>query len=257
MSSHIIPTLRISVFLLALIHVQGWADELHFSSGETQTILLELYTSEGCSSCPPADAWLSRYTTSPQLWSHIIPLAFQVDYWNYLGWTDPLSKPEFSTRQRQYARKGYAGTVYTPGFFRNGHEWRGWFRGQPVAMENRATVGTLSVSMVGNVITAVYRPAQPRKDPLLLTSAGLGFQLEHKILSGENSGRTLKHDFVVLSLEISDATTPETATTGYHWQLTHQYENEKTHPIKALAFWVTTPQDPAPIQATGGWLTLP
>jgi hypothetical protein len=73
-------------------------------------ILLELFTSQGCSSCPPADALLTELGKKPG----VITLSFSVDYWNYLGWHDTLSSPENSERQRDYARSRGDGRVYTP-----------------------------------------------------------------------------------------------------------------------------------------------
>ena len=59
-----------------------------FESGVTRTTLLELFTSEGCSSCPPAEKWLSQLKSNPDLWKKIVPIAFHVDYWDHLGWRD-------------------------------------------------------------------------------------------------------------------------------------------------------------------------
>src|SRR6266853_2095647 len=64
------------------------ASPITFQSSETQTTLIELYTSEGCSSCPPAETWLSRLKESPALWKDFVPLAFHVDYWDYFGWRE-------------------------------------------------------------------------------------------------------------------------------------------------------------------------
>jgi len=79
--------------------------------------VLELFTSEGCSSCPPADRLLPQLTT---LDSNVIPLSFHVDYWNHLGWTDPFSKAEFSERQRHYAERFHLESIYTPQLVING-----------------------------------------------------------------------------------------------------------------------------------------
>ena len=98
-----------------------------FKSATEQTGMLELYTSEGCSSCPPADSWLSSLKNEDGLWREFIPLAFHVDYWDYIGWKDRFASPKNSNRQRQYARGQSLKTVYTPGFLYNGEEWRGWF----------------------------------------------------------------------------------------------------------------------------------
>ncbi|MCK5360690.1 MAG: DUF1223 domain-containing protein, partial [Gammaproteobacteria bacterium] len=64
----------------------AYAEEKHFSSGEGKVNLVELYTSEGCSSCPPAEKWMNNLKDDPRLWQHFVPLAFHVDYWDYIGW---------------------------------------------------------------------------------------------------------------------------------------------------------------------------
>ncbi len=76
------PKLALVALLLSLAPLMS-ADPVQFQSGATQTSLLELYTSEGCSSCPPAEAWLSRLKDSPKLWKDFVPVAFHVDYWDY------------------------------------------------------------------------------------------------------------------------------------------------------------------------------
>ncbi|MCA1925053.1 MAG: DUF1223 domain-containing protein [Thiobacillus sp.] len=97
------------------------------SSGDTQARLIELYTSEGCSSCPPADHWLSALPVSPD----IVPLAYHVDYWDRLGWRDPYGQATFSQRQR--TRNRGTGWVYTPQVMVDGDDWRYWHRGLPAA----------------------------------------------------------------------------------------------------------------------------
>jgi hypothetical protein len=90
-------------------------------------MVIELFTSEGCSSCVPADKWMATFTEHPALFTNIVPMAFHVDYWNYIGWTDPFAKREYSQRQRNHEKTGAIKSVYTPGFVINGQEWRGWF----------------------------------------------------------------------------------------------------------------------------------
>ena len=90
--------------LVAAIVSTASAEPTKFTSGAQQVAILELYTSEGCSSCPPAESWLNNLKASPDLWKHFVPVAFHVDYWNSLGWTDRWSSPEFSERQRDYAK---------------------------------------------------------------------------------------------------------------------------------------------------------
>ena len=90
--------------------------------------LLELFSSEGCSSCPPTETWMRSLRSQTGLWKSFVPLEFHVDYWNNLGWSDPYSQAEFSARQRTYAAQGKAASVYTPGVFCDGQEWRDWSR---------------------------------------------------------------------------------------------------------------------------------
>jgi hypothetical protein len=74
-----------------------------FESGEVQNSLIELFTSEGCSSCPPAEKWISALKSNQDLWKKTVPVAFHVDYWDRLGWRDRFAKPEFTSRQQHYA----------------------------------------------------------------------------------------------------------------------------------------------------------
>src|SRR5881409_4325855 len=89
-----------------------------FESGDTQSSLIELFTSEGCSSCPPAEKWLSALKSSSDLWKKAVPVAFHIDYWDHPGWRDRFAKPEFTSRQRRYAAAWGGDSVYTPGFGR-------------------------------------------------------------------------------------------------------------------------------------------
>ncbi|MEO6488604.1 MAG: DUF1223 domain-containing protein [Ferruginibacter sp.] len=88
------------------------------SSNSKGFVVMELFTSQGCSSCPPADALLGKYTLLDN--DQIIPLAFHVDYWNRLGWKDPFSNSEYSKRQRDYAMLIDNSSVYTPQLIVNG-----------------------------------------------------------------------------------------------------------------------------------------
>src|SRR5437867_10546167 len=116
-----------ALVILTIWLVAGYvfgSEPVTFESGDSQTTLIELFTSEGCSSCPAADAWISQLKESPDLWKKIVPVAFHVDYWNNLGWRDRFAKPEFTARQRRYVATWRGDFVYTPGFVANGREWR-------------------------------------------------------------------------------------------------------------------------------------
>ncbi len=94
--------------------------------------LVELYTSEGCSSCPRAEAYLAGLIDSPGLWRDVVPVAFHVDLWDHLGWADRLASTRHTTRLEDYARRWNAERIYTPEFVVDGAEWRGYFDGLPV-----------------------------------------------------------------------------------------------------------------------------
>src|SRR6202051_2661024 len=113
------------VFLLGAI-VLSSAAEMRFENGPQQTALVELYTSEGCSSCPPAEAWLGRLKIDPGLWKGYVQGAFHAHYWDNLGWTARVERKDFTARQHTYANAWRASSVYTPCFVRDGQEWTDW-----------------------------------------------------------------------------------------------------------------------------------
>jgi hypothetical protein len=219
-----------------------------FESGETQTTLLELFTSEGCSSCPRAEKWLSALKSNPALWKKIVPIAFHVDYWDRLGWRDRFAKREFTGRQQRYAATWDGNSVYTPGFVVNGKEWRGSFgsNGMPTSSSQN---GVLRVSLGDNgKLDATFIPKTTQPRALALNVALLGNNLESDVKLGENSGRKLRHDFVVLDLIKIDMVNESNRWTG-SVTLPTPSGNDKP---SALAAWITA--NGTPIQATGGWL---
>lgn len=217
-----------------------------FNSGPNKVSLLELYTSEGCSSCPPADNWLSDFQDQPTLWQDIIPVAFHVDYWNHLGWKDPFSSATHAQRQYQYQRHGNIRSVYTPGFVLNGRESRNWFYKNALPEINEPA-GELTLHVDDKAaITATYQSKHHQQQPLVLNIVLLGFDLETRIAAGENRGKVLKHNFVALSHQQSLSSTRQ-------WQVSLPapvVDSNRT----ALAAWISTTDNQAPLQATGGWL---
>lgn len=180
------------------------AAECSSKSGHQITPLLELYTSEGCSSCPPADKWLSNLKLGAD---KVVPLAFHVDYWDYIGWKDRFSKPEYSDRQRKTAAFGGAGFVYTPQFVFNGKDFRGWDGSRlnqviEASLKQAARADlTLSAANQANGETLLTATAQAVKTNDLKNADIFIALYENKLVSrisaGENSGRELKHDYVV------------------------------------------------------------
>jgi hypothetical protein len=221
-----------------------------FESGETQSSLIELFTSEGCSSCPAAEKWLSGLKSNQDLWKKIIPVAFHVDYWDRLGWRDRFAKPEFTARQQRYAAAWGGDSVYTPGFVVNGREWRDWFGGNAIP-KSSTRVGVLRVSLGSDgKLSATFVPPTTQSGSLALNVALLGNDLESDVKRGENSGRKLRHDFVVLDLAKSEMTNQ-----GNLWTGTVLFSNNAgTDKATALAGWVQSAETGSPIQATGGWL---
>ena len=219
------------------------ADPLVFNSGATQVTLLELYTSQGCSSCPPAERWLNEYVDSEDLWTRTVPVAFHVDYWDYIGWKDIFASPGHGERQRDYARAGRARTVYTPGMFVNGREWRGWTFGLKPRASARQP-GNLSMTIADDRLEARYPAAAAA---LELHIALLGFGIDTRIESGENRNSTLRQEFVVLAHEV------HTRTDG-HWDVYLPGDRSGQAERYGVAVWINAPGKPAPLQATGGWL---
>lgn len=235
--------------LIMILFIAAWsgsATALELKSPPQRVTLLELYTSEGCSSCPPADRWLSRLKTDKRLWQEIVPVAFHVDYWNQLGWTDRFSNPRYSQRQRDYKHHNHLNVVYTPGFVKNGREWRGWFNRQALSNNSPSTAGVLQANIDKDNGSVEFKPAIPTATPLILNVALLGFDLATEVKRGENRGKRLEHDFVVLEFQQHQQTTNKP---GHQWQL----PGINGHKASGIALWVTHLNDPTPIQATGGF----
>jgi hypothetical protein len=243
--------------LLVLFSVQAASAEptrasARFSSSAKQAALLELFTSEGCSSCPPADRWLSTLKTDSRLWRNVVPVAFHVDYWDYIGWRDRFASGKFSDRQRRYAHEGGVGTVYTPGVMQNGREWRGWYRNQPLD-SGAPDAGILTLEVAASRVAVAYRSVGEANAAMTVNVALLGMGIESDVSAGENNGRTLQHDFVVLGLE--------SAALAVHGQ---RYSAELALPLAsepapryAIAAWVSAAGRQAPIQSVGGFLGYP
>ncbi len=204
--------------------------------------LVELFTSEGCSSCPPADQRLSTLLEHPQLWRRFVPLAFHVDYWDYLGWQDPFADSRFSTRQRDKRARGELRSVYTPAFVIDGQEWRGFFRGQDWPLPPRRDGGRLTAELDGDQLRVSFVNDQAPAE-LKAQVALLGFGLGSDVSRGENRGRRLEHQFVVQSLQQQSG------------QRDWQFHLPKVAGEQlALAVWITAGDAGQPLQVLGGWI---
>jgi hypothetical protein len=247
--------MKLICFLGLLAGVAANAGPIAFQSSERQASLLELYTSEGCSSCPPAESWLSRLKTAPGLWGGYVPVAFHVAYWNNLGWHDKLSSEQFSARQQNYAQVWSAENIYTPEFVLNGKEWRNWIGLKGVPSASATRVGVLQVrSDDGKHWQANFVPAEKGWANYEVTAALLVSEIGSDVTAGENSGRHLNHDFAALSL----ITRPlASQTNGLQGRFIIDGEPKGITGRLALAVWVTHSGYLEPLQATGGWLPKP
>ncbi|MBI5611515.1 MAG: DUF1223 domain-containing protein [Gammaproteobacteria bacterium] len=234
---------------ILLVPTAGAAEDVRFSSGPGQTVLVELFTSEGCNSCPPAEAYLNRFVNDPALWKKFIPLAFHVDYWDYLGWKDRFAQPAHAERQRRYAQQRRVSTVYTPAFVVNGQGWRpSWGGGEPVG--GGVSVGTLTVDITGQEFEARFDVSPPASNALQLNLAVLGMGLVSEIQAGENAGRRSQHEFVVLAHK-------QIASDNGRWRdRLPAVDRDQRARRMAVAAWVSRPGDLAPLQATGGYLPV-
>jgi hypothetical protein len=230
----------------------SWSSAQTLRSTEQQTLLLELYTSEGCSSCPSADRWLSTLKDDNRLWTQIVPVAFHVDYWDYIGWKDRFANAKYSMRQRHYAINGNARSVYTPGFFQNGKEWSRWFRNKNINPVHTNQAGVLHADIAANKIKVSFKPGNIKAPQLLLHIAMLGFDIETEVKAGENDGKKLHHDFVALTWKTFRS---NFNNVQYYWEIDRAVLVTNNETAMGIALWVTRADDPTPLQAIGGWLS--
>jgi hypothetical protein len=195
-------TATVLAIAAALLPLQGHAGCVA-QSGPRTAALVELYTSEGCSSCPPADRQLSRLPQALDAGAMVVPLSLHVDYWDYIGWSDPFAQSVFVTRQRWLVHANQGTVVYTPHFFVGGTEFRSWegsLRDEVRRMN--ATTAAAQVRIEANVnaggmlslsASAIAPPGTASDLYLAVNESGL----VSKVMRGENSGVTLTHDHVV------------------------------------------------------------
>ena len=193
--------------LLSLLPIAaaGASAECSVSSGSHRVALLELYTSEGCSSCPPADRWLSSLAAKGIGNERVVPLALHVDYWDYIGWRDRFAQPGFSERQRQMAVLDNSTVVYTPQVMLNGRDFRAWrntlrLERELAAISTASAQATIHLALKQSRpytldISAVAQNTQEGNHALFL--ALYENNLTSVVKHGENAGSTLHHDFVV------------------------------------------------------------
>ena len=233
------------------------AQDLVFNNHGAKASLIELYSSEGCSSCPPAEALVNKLKAAPGLWREIFPVAFHVDYWDNLGWPDRFASAAYTQRQRDYAERLKQDSVYTPEFVVNGLEWRGGLLGDRLSSLSAAKSGDLTVTVQadGKKIGARYlAPDAAAGTDLTLNVALLGFNAVTDVMSGENGGRKLQHDFVVLGFRSS----PLARGNGgaFEQDPADAPATVSGETPGALVAWVSDGSGKI-LQVAGGWLSKP
>lgn len=162
------------------------------SSGARRAPVLELYTSEGCSSCPPADRWLS---TLREAETGAVVQAFHVSYWDYIGWTDRFASAAHGARQREIASRNQQRSVYTPQAVLDGRDWRNWgaLPAQRPAANASITLREVAVDQFEADITPGGQAPARWSAYWTVTEDGHS----SRVRAGENAGALLQHDFVV------------------------------------------------------------
>ena len=209
----LVPFFSLAVVLLPYVH-DAKASALPSTVETPRTpVLIELFTSEGCSSCPPADALLAKLDRSqPVNGAELIVLSEHVDYWNDIGWKDPYSSHEYSERQRAYAARFGRGSVYTPQMVIDGHsELVGSDERRAIqAVENETKFAKVPLSLSAIRFESknklgMHVEVGPLGPSIAAHSARLFLAIaddsdESQVSRGENAGRTLKHVAVLRSL---------------------------------------------------------
>jgi hypothetical protein len=232
-------------WIVALVTLISAHAETTFQSGPQRVALLEVYTSEGCSSCPPAESWLSEFKNQARLWKEIVPVAFHVDYWDGLGWKDRFAREEYTSRQRAYSEAWGTSSVYTPGFVYDGAEWKGWFNDSPLPEPGDRPAGKLEVVIRNQTATITFSENSGRQE-LEAHLVPMAMDVSSDVRAGENRGRKLAHTFVALDLISKKLDSKNGALTV---ELPFNYSA-----AKAVAVWVTPVGSAKPVQAAGGYL---
>ncbi|MGR3434072.1 MAG: DUF1223 domain-containing protein [Shimia sp.] len=170
------------------------------AAAERHPVVVELYTSQGCSSCPPADAMLHELSRRHD----VIGLALHVDYWDYIGWADSFARPEHTARQKAYARAAGEKTIYTPQMVINGTDHVIGTRPDEVAVSLAAHMAAqsplvMAASRDGALIRIRLEPMRKEKGAFVVQVATYVPGAEVEVRRGENAGRTLRYANIVTS----------------------------------------------------------
>ncbi|MEO7056332.1 MAG: DUF1223 domain-containing protein [Caldimonas sp.] len=187
-------------FLLTVVLGHGMAsatESCSVTSARAVAPVVELYTSEGCSSCPPADRWLSKLKGDPT----VVALAFHVDYWDRLGWKDRFARAGFTTRQASQQASNGARFSYTPQVVVDGRDRTDWPSAAITGSARPTAPVQLTLARDGDLVTATVVPGADAPKRLAAYWAVTEQGHVSTVKAGENDGTTLHHDFVVRDYE--------------------------------------------------------
>lgn len=195
--------MKTMAILTGVLLLAGPAISAQTTNAKPRTVVLELFTSQGCSSCPPADALLSKLQRENIRGATLIPLAYHVDYWNRLGWTDPFSSKRWSQRQNDYARVMHNDQLYTPQLIINGEmqivgngerEVRQGIARQ-LTDNDRGAIAISRVARAGNKLTVdLHAQREPNANVVVTLIEN---DVTTDVAGGENKNRKLTNDAIV------------------------------------------------------------
>lgn len=243
----LLPVLIAVSMTASVANAFNWPENKTINSTHSAS-LVELFTSQGCSSCPPAERYLNTFKDKESLWRYVVPVAFHVDYWDHLGWKDKYAKALYSNRQRAYRKNNNIKSVYTPGFVVNGKEWRGYYFGKDLPQQ--ANDSTLTLKLTPTHVHATWKSPSShtlKQTDVTLHMAILGVGIKTPIKRGENNRRTLEQDFTVLQHT-------QHASQNGEWTIAPNINNIQPSPRYAVAFWVQHNHTLDVLHATGSWL---
>ena len=216
--------------------------QVQAAPGPHPPVVIELFTSEGCSSCPPADRLLIELQKQSRPDAEIIVLSEHVDYWNYIGWEDPFSSRQFSDRQSSYAQAFSSDEVYTPQMvvdgavgFTGSDASRATKEIAKAAARSKSELLIKATELPGSVVSiAVQSSISP---DTLLTLVVTEDGLESVVKRGENAGRTIVHAGVVRALREVAGERKTVIDLKPEWKRDHlrviAFTQDKTHRIVA------------------------
>jgi hypothetical protein len=194
--------MKLFAVLLVLASMTAFANDCTVHSDSQARALVELYTSEGCSTCPPADHWISELAARGD--KRVVPIAFHVTYWDYIGWKDRFADSRYTERQRDIAKSQDSEMVYTPQVVIGGRDFRRW----PVRSDFEKAIEEIATSPAPASIAITSKPSGDRgiEGSASLKSTAKNVELfvaltqdglSSKVTRGENRGETLHHNAVV------------------------------------------------------------